>query len=103
MKFIDSLTKRLFNRPRLLVKSFSKKRSCWWISSPATILVTILHYPFIENIGVPVRDFKTAKLTAEINFPFSTSRSCGLRCHGANGILRLRHILSYVLNWKIGC
>ncbi|KAM1945853.1 hypothetical protein ACFX13_000784 [Malus domestica] len=99
MKFIDSSTKLLFNHPRLLVKSFSKKRSYWWISSLATILVTILHYPFIENAGVPVRDFKTVKLTTEINFPFSTSRACGLRCHGANGIMRLRHTLSYVLNW----
>ncbi|KAM0968537.1 hypothetical protein ACFX2A_017176 [Malus domestica] len=102
MKFIDSLTKRQFNRPRLLVKSFSKKRSCWWIRSLATILVIILHYPFIENAGVPVRDFKTAKLTVEINFLFSTSRARGLRCHGANGIMLMRHTLSYVLNWQIG-
>ncbi|KAM1262619.1 hypothetical protein ACFX2G_028340 [Malus domestica] len=76
MQFIDSSTKRLFNRPRLLVKSFLKKRSCWWIRSFATILTTILHYPFIKNAGVSVRDFYTAKLTAEINFPLSTSRAC---------------------------
>ncbi|KAM2463836.1 hypothetical protein ACFX1W_003131 [Malus domestica] len=103
MKFIDSSTKRLFNRPRLIIKSFSKKRPCWWIRSFATILITVLYYPFIENACVPVRDFKTAKLTTEINFPFSTSRACGLRCYGADGILRLWHTLSYVLNWQIGC
>ncbi|KAM1195625.1 hypothetical protein ACFX2J_022084 [Malus domestica] len=103
MQFIDSSTKRLFNRSRLLIKSFSKKRSCWWIRSFAIILVTILHYPFIENSGVSVRDFKTAKLIAEINFPFLTSRACGLRCHSVKGILRLWHTLSYVLNRQIGC
>ncbi|KAM1846902.1 hypothetical protein ACFX14_011252 [Malus domestica] len=103
MKFIDSSTKCLFNRPRLLVKPFSKKRPCWWIKSFATILVTILYYPFIENAGVPVGDFKTAKLTAEINFLFSASRARGLRCYGTDGILRLWHTVSYILNWYIGC
>ncbi|KAM2637949.1 hypothetical protein EV1_022378 [Malus domestica] len=103
MKFIDFSTKRLFDRPRLLVKPFSKKRPCWWIRSFATIFITILYYPFIENAGVPVGDFKTAKLTVEINFPFLASRSCGLRCYDADGILRLWQTVSYILNWYIGC
>ncbi|KAM2986893.1 hypothetical protein FF2_007114 [Malus domestica] len=99
MEFIDSSTKRLFNRPGLLVKPFSKKRPCWWIRSFATILVTFLYYPFIKNAGIPVRDFKAAKLTAEINFPFSASRAHGLRRYGANGIMRLWHTVSYILSW----
>ncbi|KAM2912700.1 hypothetical protein FF1_005311 [Malus domestica] len=99
MKFIDSSTKRLFNRPRLLVKPFSNKRPCWWIRSFATIFVTILYYPFIEDASVPVGDFEAAKLTAEINFPFSASYARGLRCYGADGILRMWHTVSYVLSW----
>ncbi|KAM2946197.1 hypothetical protein COP2_029025 [Malus domestica] len=103
MKFIDSSTQRLFNRPRLPVKPFSKKRPCGWIGSFATIFITIFYHSFIENADVPVGDFKTAKLTAEINFPFSAGCTRGLRCYGAGGIMRLWHTVSYVLNRKIGC
>ncbi|KAM2028052.1 hypothetical protein ACFX1T_020255 [Malus domestica] len=103
MKLIDSSTQCLFNCPRLFVKPFSKKRPCGWIGSLATIFITIFYYSFIEDASVPVGDFKTTNLTAEINFPFSANRARGLRCYGANGILRLWHTVSYVLNRQIDC
>ncbi|KAM2992236.1 hypothetical protein FF2_044473 [Malus domestica] len=99
MKLIDSSTQCLFNCPRLLVKPFSKKRPCGWIGSFATIFITIFYYSFIENASVPVGNFKTANLTAEINFPLSASCARRLRCHGADGILRLWHMVSCVLIW----